>query len=218
VVIEKGKKAVVEEDEDLSQTQGPSCLILVCVFILILELGAAVVAVLFWDDVMECCGESAMSKTASGTEKWNLALYGIAVGYLTWTIVAFPIIKVTHEPIFLFNPMIGFFLAIHMLYVTNVLSAYIIYGLETVAMLGQTYILCQIRRRVELLIHTLANFTMSLLVIYMILHLSFEGGYCIVDGELQSIFSNSTCNKLCTDDLSCNVCTADVSSCFISFS
>jgi hypothetical protein len=40
---------------------------------------------------------------------------------LTWTIVSGPIIAKTHEPFFLFNPMIGFLLAMHMLlYTTHV--------------------------------------------------------------------------------------------------
>jgi hypothetical protein len=218
----KGSKEVVVESEtefdeakeEEEEKKGPSCLLLLCFFLLFLEFCGALLAIIYWDNIVECCGESYMSN-----DTWNLALFGIAVAYLTWTIVSGPIIAKTHEPFFLFNPMIGFLLAMHMLYTTHVLNAYIIYGIETFAMLGQTYVLCQIGKRWELLIHTLANFTVSLLTIYMIISLSNDGGYCIVDGELQSIFSNSTCsNARCTDELSCHICTDEINECFISFS
>jgi hypothetical protein len=194
------------------------CAIIFTIFVLLLELGAAMVAIMYWEDLMECCGDSFVSVSDSVTSSWNTALFAVAVGYLTWVIVQFPIIALTKEPVFLFNPMIGFLLAIHMLYVTNVLSAYIIYGLETAAMLGQSYILMNLGKSAELCIHSLFNFTMSGLVVYLIIELSKQGGYCIVDGELESVFQLPTCNIACTDEASCNVCTANTTSCFISFS
>jgi hypothetical protein len=214
----ESKEVVIDEaKEEEEEKKGPSSLLLFSFFLLFLEFCGALLAIIYWDnvaDVVECCGESYMSN-----DTWNVALFVIATAYLTWTIVSGPIIAKTHEPFFLFNPMIGFLLAMHMLYTTHVVNAYIMYGIETFAMLGQTYVLCQIRKRWELSIHTLANYTVSLLMIFMITSLSNDGGYCIVDGELQSIFSNSTCsNAKCTDEVSCNICTGEINECFISFS
>mmetsp|Transcript_29608 Transcript_29608/g.49113 ORF Transcript_29608/g.49113 Transcript_29608/m.49113 type:complete len:328 (+) Transcript_29608:231-1214(+) len=195
----------------------PSCLLVFCTILLILELGAAMIAVVYYDDLIECCGESFISASDSVTATWNRALHGIAIGYLTWVIVEFPIIALTKEPVFLFNPMIGFLLAIHMMYLTNVLNAYIIFGLECAAMLGQSFILMKLNRNAELCIHAIFNFTLCGLVTYLIIEMTRQGGYCIVDGELETVFKISTCDIGCFSDETCNICASNTTSCFIKF-
>jgi hypothetical protein len=185
--------------------------------VLLLELGAAMVAIMYWEDLMECCGVSFISDAESTTSAWNTALFAVAVAYLTWVIIEFPIISVTKEPVFLFNPMIGYLLGVHMVYVTNIFGAYLIFGLETAAMIGQTIILLQLGKNAELCIHSIFNFTMCGLVFYLIIELTKQGGYCIVDGKLESVFQIPTCDVYCTDEASCMICTANATSCFISF-
>jgi hypothetical protein len=195
-----------------------SSLLVFTVCVLCLELAAATIAVIYFEPLVECCGDSFVSELDSTTNAWNQALFGISIGYLVWVIVDFPIVVLCKEPVFLFNPMIGFLLAMHMLYVTNTTFAYTIYGLETLAMLGQSYILMQLRKNVETFIHSLFNFVMSGIVVYALIELSRQGGYCIVGGELEGVFSPSTCNVRCIDEASCNICDGNTTSCFIQFS
>jgi hypothetical protein len=131
------------------------------------------------------------------------------------------------EPFFLFNPMVGFLLSIHMIYVTNTDQAYLMFGLESAAMLGQSIILIQLERNSELCLHAIFNYALCGLAVYILIELSREGGYCIVDGQLQTVFQESTCDTLCNDEESCFVCDIDPlageligatnSSCFIQF-
>jgi hypothetical protein len=204
-------------DEEYEDKKGPSCLLMFTLFLLTLELGAAIVAVLFFEPFLECCGDSFVSTPDFTTDSWNQVLYGIAVAYLVWIIVAFPVVAISKEPVFLFNPMIGFLLCMHMLYVTNTTYAYAIYGLETLAMLGQTYVLMQLHRNTELCIHSMFNFIMCGLVVYSLIELTRQGGYCIVAGSVQGVFSEATCNVRCIDDASCNICDGNATQCFIPF-
>jgi hypothetical protein len=204
-------------DEYYEGNKGPSCLLIFTLALLSLELGAAIIAVLFFEPFVECCGDSFVSTSDISNDSWNQALYGISIAYLTWVIVDFPVVAISKEPVFLFNPMIGFLLCMHMLYVTNTTYAYAIYGLETCAMLGQTYVLMQLHRNAELCIHSLFNFIMCGIVVYSLIELTRQGGYCIVGGSVQGVFSEATCNIHCVDEASCNVCDGNVTQCFIPF-
>jgi hypothetical protein len=195
----------------------PGCLMIFTICVLFVELAAAMIAVIYFEPLVDCCGDSFVSSVQSTTERWNQALFGIAIGYLCWVIVDMPIVAISKEPVFLFNPMIGFLMALHMFYVTNVTYAYIIYGLETVAMLGQSYILIRIRRNAEVCVHSIFNFTMCGIVVYTLIELSRQGGYCIVGGQLEGVFSYTTCDTRCLDEFSCNICDGNATSCFIRF-
>lgn len=188
-----------------------------CTLVLLLELGGAMIAVIYYTDLIECCGSSFIADSDTTAQRWNSAIFGIGIGYLVLIILEIPVVALKQEPMFLFNPMIGFLLAVHMLYVTETLYCYIIFGLETAAMLGQSFILIQMGRSSELCIHALFNYVMCGLVVYVILDMTRQGGYCIVDGQLQSVFQDSTCNIGCVDDESCFICTANSTSCFIRF-
>lgn len=205
-------KRVTPKADDQSFT-----LTVFCMLILLIEMAAAMLAVIYYEDLIECCGESFISDSASVTQKWNSAIFGIGIGYLVLIIIEIPVVALKQEPVFLFNPMIGFLLAVHMLYVTETYYSYVIYGLETVAMFGQSLVLIQMQRNSELCIHSLFNYTTCGLVIFLLIEMSRQGGYCIVDGQLQSVFMESTCNTGCTDDASCFVCTGNATSCFIRF-
>jgi hypothetical protein len=209
----RNKTARRSEDDEQSTT-----LTVWCTLVLLMELGGAMLAVIYYEDLIECCGESFISDSDSTAQKWNSAMFGIGIGYLVLIIIEIPIMALKQEPVFLFNPMIGFLLSVHMLYVTETLYSYIIFGLESAAMLGQSFILIQMQRSSELCIHALFNYTMCGLVAYLIIEMTRQGGYCIVDGQLQSVFQDSTCDMGCVDDASCFVCTTNSTSCFIRFS
>lgn len=206
------------DDDDYQVDKRPSCLLVFTICMLCLELGAAMLAVVYFEPLVECCGDSFITSSDSATVVWNQAMYGISIGYLVWIILDFPIVAISKEPVFLFNPMIGFLLCMHMLYVTNTTYAYVIYGLETAAMLGQSYVLMQLGRNAELCVHSIFNFVMCGIVIYALIELTRQGGYCIVGGSLQGVFSESTCNLRCVDEESCNTCSGNATQCFIPFS
>jgi hypothetical protein len=212
------------------------------VLILLLEVAAGTIAVMYYQELIECCGRSIFASTdtngdiSSGgsgesesetgneiddeviAERWNIIFYWVGISYLIVIIlIEIPTLVIATEPLFIFNPMVGFLLAMHMMYITDTKTAYIIYGLETAAMVGQSIVLVQMHRSPELCIHSILNYTLCGLVIFMLVRLTEQGGYCIVDDRIQSIFSISTCNIQCIDDASCFRCDADTSSCFIQF-
>jgi len=183
--------------------------------VLMFEIAAATVAFLNYQDLIECCGTSIFTST----ETWNTVFYWISIAYLIVIIVIeIPTLVVTHEPLFVFNPMVGFVLAMHMIYVTDTHSAYIIFGLETAAMFGQSMVLVQMQNRgLELFIHSVLNYTLCGLVLYMLIQLQEQGGYCIIDERIQSVFTVSSCNIGCIEEESCYQCEANITSCFIQF-
>ena len=183
--------------------------------VLMFEIAAATVAFLNYQDLIECCGTSIFTST----ETWNTVFYWISIAYLIVIIVIeIPTLAMTHEPLFLFNPMVGFVLAMHMIYVTDTHSAYIIFGLETAAMFGQSMVLVQMQNRgLELFIHSVLNYTLCGLVLYMLIQLQEQGGYCIIDERIQSVFTVSSCNIGCIEEESCYQCEANITSCFIQF-
>jgi hypothetical protein len=205
------------DDDDNRADNRPSCLLVFTFCMLFLELASAMVAVIFFEPLVECCGDSFVSTSNATTEAWNQALYGISIGYLVWIVIDFPVVAISKEPVFLFNPMIGFLLCMHMLYVTNTTYAYTIYGLETAAMFGQSYILMQLNRNAELCVHSTFNFIMCGIVIYALIEMTRQGGYCIVGGKLEGVFTESTCNVRCFDDATCNICDGNATQCFIPF-
>lgn len=213
----KQQRYYEDSDAEYELDNRPGCLLIFTICLLFVELAAAMIAVIYFEPLVECCGESFVSASESTTERWNQAMFGISIGYLCWVIVDMPIVAISKEPVFLFNPLIGFLLSMHMFYVTNVTYAYIIYGLETVAMLGQSYVLIRIRRNAETCIHSIFNFTMCGVVVYALIELSRQGGYCIVGGQLEGVFSDSTCDTRCVNDVTCNVCDGNATSCFIRF-
>ncbi|KAL3910460.1 MAG: hypothetical protein SGARI_002114 [Bacillariaceae sp.] len=219
-VVGRKKQQQYYEDSDDSEYEldnRPGCLLIFTICLLFVELAAAMIAVIYYEPLVECCGDSFVSNVESTTQLWNEALFGISIGYLCWVIVDMPIVAISKEPVFLFNPLIGYLLALHMFYVTNVTYAYVIYGLETAAMLGQSYVLIQLRRNAEICIHSIFNFTMCGIVVYALIELSRQGGYCIVDGQLEGVFTDPTCDTRCLDEAACNICDGNATSCFIGF-
>jgi hypothetical protein len=209
------------------------------VLVLLLEVVAGTIAVMYYQELIECCGRSIFASTntngdSSGSgesegenemndeisaERWNIVFYWVGISYLIVIIlIEIPTLVIAIEPLFIFNPMVGFLLAMHMMYITDTKTAYIIYGLETAAMVGQSIVLVQMHRSPELCIHSILNYTLCGLVVFMLIRLTEQGGYCIVNDRIQSIFSISTCNIECIDDASCFRCDVDTSSCFIQFS
>jgi len=183
---------------------------------LLLEVAAGSIAFMNYQELTECCGNTIFS---GNSEQWNNVFYWMSISYLiTIILIEIPSLVIAIEPLFLFNPMVGFLLAMHMIYVTDTKNAYIICGLETVAMVGQSIVLVKMQRSPELCIHSVLNYTLCGLVIFMLIRLTDEGGYCIVNDRIQSIFTISTCNIDCIDDASCFRCYDDTSSCFIQFS
>jgi hypothetical protein len=195
----------------------PPYLLLFTIFLLLCEMGTGMLAVMFYQDLPECCGDSFVSENDSVTASWNSAIFAIGIGYLTWVIITIPIVIISKEPVFLFNAMIGYLLAIQMLYVSNILYAYIMYGLETFAVLGQAVVLCILNRNAELCIHSLFNFTMCGLVTYLFIELSRQGGYCVVGGQLEGVFVDPTCVMNCDNIETCSFCDGEATSCFFAF-
>lgn len=195
------------------------------VFLLLLEVAGASIAVMNYQELVECCGRSIFSENEAVGERWNKAFFYIGIIYLPVIIlIEIPTLIIAQETLFLFNPMVGYLLVMQMLYATDTRSAYIIFGLESVAMLGQSIILTQMSQRgPEACIHSVLNYTFAGVTIYMLIILTQQGGYCIVDDRIQSVFSESTCNIACVDEYSCFRCTVgegdDASStqCFIRF-
>lgn len=194
------------------------------VFLLLLEVAGASIAVMNYQELVECCGRSIFSENEAVGERWNKAFFYIGIIYLPVIIlIEIPTLIIAQETLFLFNPMVGYLLVMQMLYATDTKSAYIIFGLESVAMLGQSIILTQMQRGPEACIHSVLNYTFAGVTIYMLIILTQQGGYCIVDDRIQSVFSESTCNIACVDEDSCFRCTVsegdDASSphCFIRF-
>ncbi|KAL3924301.1 MAG: hypothetical protein SGILL_001129 [Bacillariaceae sp.] len=208
---------VDSDEEELELDNRPGCLLIFTMCMLLCELAAGIIAVMYNEPLVECCGDSFVSSSDSTTNRWNQAMFGISIGYLVWVIVDIPIIALSREPVFLFNPLIGFLLSLHMFYVTNTTFAYVIFGLESVAMIGQSYVLIRMRRTAEMCLHCIFNFTMCGIVVYALIELSRQGGYCIVGGQLEGVFTDSTCNTGCEDEASCNICDGNATSCFIQF-
>mmetsp|Transcript_4211 Transcript_4211/g.10933 ORF Transcript_4211/g.10933 Transcript_4211/m.10933 type:complete len:428 (+) Transcript_4211:168-1451(+) len=191
------------------------------VFLLLLEVAGAIVAVMNYQELVECCGRSIFSENESVGERWNKAFYLIGILYIpVILVIEIPTLVIAQETAFLFNPMVGFLLAMQMIYVTDLKSAYIIFGLEVVAMMGQSMILVQMPRSFESCIHSVVNYTLAGMTIYIIVLLRQQGGYCIVNDRIQSVFSESTCNTACINEDSCFRCIGDenfVTQCFIRF-
>ena len=126
---------------------------------------------------------------------------------------------IAQEPFFLCNPMVGYLLTMYMIYSGDTKNAYIMYGLETASLLGQSFVLVQMQRSAELCVHSMINYVFCGLVIYVLIQLTGQGGYCIVNNRIQSIFFESTCNVGCIDEASCFRCNIDGNStaCFIRF-
>ena len=192
------------------------------VFLLLLEVAGAIIAVMNHQELVECCGRSIFSENESVGERWNKIFYLIGILYIpVILLIEIPALVIAQETAFLFNPMVGFLLVMQMVYVTDLKSAYIIFGLESVAMIGQSMILVQMPRSIESCIHSVVSYIFAGMTVYMIVSLSQQGGYCIVNDRIQSVFSASTCNTACIDEDSCFRCTGDdelfVTKCFIRF-
>eukprot|EP00536_Pseudo-nitzschia_multiseries_P011099 jgi/Psemu1/27894/gm1.27894_g len=195
------------------------------VALLLLEVAGATIAVMNHQELVECCGNSIFSENESRAEQWDKTFYWIGIAYLIVIIlIEIPTLVIAQETMFLFNPMVGYLLAMQMMYATDTRNAYIIYGLESAAMLGQSIILMQMQRSPEMCIHSILNYTLSGITVYLLLRLTQQGGYCIVDDRIQSVFTESTCNMDCIDEASCFRCTGggddDLSfstQCFIRF-
>jgi hypothetical protein len=194
------------------------------VFLLLLEVAGASIAVMNHQELVECCGRSIFSENEAVGERWNKAFFYIGIIYLPVIIlIEIPTLIIAQETLFLFNPMVGYLLVMQMLYATDTKSAFIIFGLESVAMLGQSIILTQMQRGPEACIHSVLNYTFAGMTIYMLIILAQQGGYCIVNDRIQSMFSESTCNIACIDEDSCFRCTvgegdnATLTQCFIRF-
>jgi len=177
------------------------------VFLLLLEVAAASIAVKNYQDLVECCGRSIFSENEAVGDRWNQVFFLIGVLYIPVIIlIEIPTLVIAQETLFLFNPMIGYLLAMHMLYTTDTKNAYIIFGLELVAMFGQSYILAHMQRGPESCIHSVLNYTLAGITIYMLVMLTQQGGYCIVNDRIQSVFTDSTCNVGCIDESTCFRC------------
>jgi hypothetical protein len=194
------------------------------VFLLLLEVAGASIAVMNYQELVECCGRSIFSENEAVGERWNKVFFYIGIFYLPVIIlIEIPTLIIAQETLFLFNPMVGYLLVMQMLYATDTKNAYIIFGLESVAMLGQSIILVQMQRSPESCIHSVLNYTLAGITIYLLIMLTQQGGYCIVNDRIQSVFSESTCNIACIDEDSCFRCTvgegddASLTQCFIRF-
>ena len=196
------------------------------VVLLLLEVAAATIAVMYHLELIECCGTSIFSENASTADRWDKIFYWIGITYLLVLIlIEIPTLIIAQETLFLFNPMIGYLLVMQMMYAADTQIAYIIYGLETVAMLGQSMVLVKMNRGPESCLHSILNYTLAGITLYLLLKLTQQGGYCIVNDRIQSVFSESTCNINCIDEASCFRCTgggggdelSSLTQCFIRF-
>uniref|UniRef100_A0A7S4EIW4 Uncharacterized protein n=1 Tax=Pseudo-nitzschia australis TaxID=44445 RepID=A0A7S4EIW4_9STRA len=197
------------------------------VALLLLEVAAATIAVMYHQDLIECCGTSIFSKNATTADRWEKTFYWIGIAYLLVLIlIEIPTLIIAQETLFIFNPMVGYLLVMQMMYAADAQIAYIMYGLETVAMLGQSMVLVQMNRNPESCLHSILNYTLSGITAYLLIKLSQQGGYCIVNDRIQSVLSESTCNTNCIDEASCFRCTgggggddglSSLAQCFIRF-
>mmetsp|Transcript_25664 Transcript_25664/g.54831 ORF Transcript_25664/g.54831 Transcript_25664/m.54831 type:complete len:444 (-) Transcript_25664:3-1334(-) len=190
------------------------------VFFLCFEIAAATIAIMNNEEFIECCGRSVFSENEAVGETWNQIFYWMGITYLlVLLLIEIPTLLIANETLFLFNPLIGFLLSMHMIYVTDVKNAFTIFGLETVAMLGQTLVLSRLPRGPESFCHALFNYTFWGITTFTLLMLTKQGGYCIVDNRIQSVYADQTCNVACIDEATCSVCNAGDGSadCFIRF-
>lgn len=190
------------------------------VFFLCFEIAAASIAIMNNEEFIECCGRSIFSENEAIGETWNQIFYWMGITYLlVLLLIEIPTLLIANETLFLFNPLIGFLLAMHMIYVTDVKNAFAIFGLETVAMLGQSLVLSRLPRGPESFCHALFNYTFWGITAFTLAMLTRQGGYCIVDDRIQSVYAAQTCNVACIDEATCSVCNAGDGStdCFIRF-
>ena len=219
---EKSAKDPEQEKFDSLEKERIGKVMKFAVLVLMLEVAAAVIAIKNHQDLVECCGNSVFSNDESVGERWNKIFFWVGIIYLPVIIlIEIPTLLIAQEPLFIFNPMVGFLLAMQMLYTTDVMNAYIIFGLEFLAMLCQSRVLAYMRRSPESCLHYALNYTLAAITIFMLVRLKQQGGYCIVGNRIQSVFSEQTCNVGCIDDDSCFRCNSGdeffVPNCFIPF-
>jgi hypothetical protein len=185
---------------------------------LALEMALAIVSIISFDGFADCCGEYFfVTNTPEGQETWDKSIFWIAVGYLGLVVTQVAFVAM-EWPVAIFNPLVGFFLTLSGLYSAFRVEVWIMYGLETTAVLLQSYVLFRDQRSFLLCLQTLLNYGVCAFVLYAIISLSQQGGYCVVGGLFETIFQESTCNTNCNDvDIPCSVCDVDQSSCFIPF-
>jgi hypothetical protein len=92
------------------------------------------------------------------------------------------------------------------------------YGLVTAASIGENYALWQDWNYTTLCMQIILSYAASGFVLNCIIELTWQGGYCIVGGEVESVFHDQTCNTDCDDvNIPCSVCDIAETHCFIQF-
>jgi hypothetical protein len=188
--------------------------------VLALEMILATLAIISFDGQVECCDDHWLYDSEKGQDTWDKIFLWVSVGYLSWAVLSIVFVAVKEYHVALLNPLIGFTLAYFTLYNAQRWEALTMYGLETAAMLLESFVLVRDQKYSLLGLQMLVVYVASGIGLYCIMAVSKDGGYCIVDGTLQSVFQNSTCNMDCDDvDIPCFVCNVvdEPSSCFIPF-
>lgn len=187
--------------------------------VLALELCVALLSLVTFDGFEECCGESIFYDDSPDQRKtWDLAFF--------WTSVAFMILVVLQVPltykgynVALFNPVLGYSLTVLTYYNVHRKEAWIMFGVETFATICESWVLWKDRKFLKLFVQMLFCYAACGVTSYVFATLEQQGGYCIVDGKLESVFEESTCNMDCGEDDvdECYICDANAgtSTCFI---
>jgi hypothetical protein len=187
----------------------------VALVVLALEMGVALLSLVTFDGFEECCGESIFYNAAEERIRWEQAFFWTSVAYLIIVIMQVPFVAKGYS-VTLFNPVLGFALTLLTMYNLHPKEAWIMFGLETAAALTESFGLFRDGNFTMLFVQMLWGIGACGVTLFCFISLSQQGGYCIVDGTLESVFQESTCNTSCDGvEISCIVCDVDQPSCFI---
>lgn len=185
---------------------------------LCLELAVGVISIITFDGFEECCGGYFfMADSSDGQDKWDKAVFWIAVGYVGVVVIEM-LLHSKEWPLGVCNPLVGFCLNLASIYSSNSIEAYIMYALQTAAVFTRSYVFIKDRRYSSLFLQSLLGFFASGFVLYIIISLTIQGGYCVVGDFFETMLQKTACNTDCDDvDIPCSVCDYAQKSCFIEF-
>jgi hypothetical protein len=116
----------------------------------------------------------------------------------------------------IFNPVLGFSLTLLTMYNLHRKEAWIMFGLEATATICESFVISRDGNLPILFIQMVWSLAACSFTLYCFISVTKLGGYCIVDGRLESVFQEPTCNTSCDDvETLCFVCGVEQSSCFV---
>jgi len=181
------------------------------------EIAVGIISIVTFDGFQECCGESFLYDTASRQDQWEKAIFWTAIAYAGICAIQIPcVLRGSHFHVY--NSIIGLAIAYFTIYNGQHWEAILMVALETAATLCESFVLVQENKYSLLCLQIMLMWSACAFTIFLVTSLAKQGGFCIVDGNLEFIFSELSCESDCNDvDVSCSVCDGEEPSCFILF-